>query len=276
MTSPRNERFHEVVYLLPEPLAPVGRDGASQGSADEPPLRDMRYEDFLKVALEGGRIKRLAGRRMRLAYARLSETLAIRLLICIRASFDAAGGLAEPWRLPVDDLVRTAGTGPDLGTGPIRLVCKGQCSIPWLAARLWLPNRDAVNGDLVRMQALAWRNRLGLRRDDPKDAAEATATRTVTTAENPLSLPSDEVERIRSKLDSALGDTGTISVRQLALAHNQRIKSLVEDFRKQLDEQHGAHQKQMRLARDEIARLQLRLKREQERREHLESLLARS
>lgn len=276
-----NAQFHEVIYLLPEPLAPL--QAAVPDAQDEPPLRDMRYSDFLKVARDGGKIKRLAGRRMRLAYARLSETLALRLVICVRIAFDAEGALAEEWRLPIDDLVRTAGPGPDLGTGPVRLVCKGQCSIPWLTPRLWLPNRDARNGDLVHMQALAWRNRLGLRRDGVPAAAVPTGRpnlldplRARDPSTTPVATAQRDLDAMRDKLDAALGDTGSISVRQLASAHSQRIKGLVDDYRKQLEEQHAAHTKQMRQAREEISRLQTRLQREQERREQLENLLARS
>lgn len=276
-TNSRSRSGHEVVYLLDD----VGRD---RGGEPDRLLHEMLYKDFRLVATGSARISALAGSRARMAYVQLSESLALRAMVCVRVAFDDDGALAEDWRVPLEDLLSRAGPGPDLGSGPIRLVCKGQCPIPWLNPKLWMPDLDPLEGDCARIQNAAWQNRLRLQRaqaapmpqlaarPEPRTPERSTEERPPAPAPVPRG-PQGADAGLERTLDAAFGDGNRISIRQLVDQHNKRIRELMRKHQGELEQQHQQHVRQLRTARDEVARLRARLRREQERNRQLEDIL---
>ena len=67
---------------------------------------------------------------------------------------DDDGRLPSELTLPVRELARRGGSGPDLGAGPIRIACAGHCPIPWHGRRLWGDMHAEVMPYLATIQQL--------------------------------------------------------------------------------------------------------------------------
>lgn len=118
---------------------------------------------------------------------------------------DDDGRLPTELTLPVRDLARRGDSGPDLGAGPIRLACAGQCPIPWHAKRLWGDIHAEVAPYLATIQHLL-RGREQRRKDDLPERRVARAGRRAT--------------------DSTLTRE---QVRGLVIAHQREVKKLRDE-----------------------------------------------
>lgn len=99
----------------------------------------MMYSDF-QATLDGYvGIAGYAGEEQRAAYVQLDDNLRVRSCVLFTIGFDAAGFPERSWNLPLRHMAEIAGRGPDMGGGPINLVCRSQCSISWHAPKLWDP-----------------------------------------------------------------------------------------------------------------------------------------
>lgn len=124
----RKEPLAEVVYFVDE---------------DEGVIREMMFADF--EALIDGLIAmpEFAGSVQRAVYVQINPKLRIVACVLFRMSFDAEGHAPAQWHLPVDQLCGSAGKGPNLGAGPIKLSTSVQCSVPWHQSKLWDPQEVA-------------------------------------------------------------------------------------------------------------------------------------
>ncbi|MDI1302884.1 MAG: hypothetical protein PSX71_13345 [bacterium] len=101
--------------------------------------KSMMYSDF-QATLDGYvGISGYAGAERHAAYVLLDDSLKVRSCVLFTIAFDAAGFPERSWNLPLRHMAEIAGRGPDMGGGPIHLVCHSQCSISWHAPRLWDP-----------------------------------------------------------------------------------------------------------------------------------------
>lgn len=103
----------------------------------------MVYADF-QATLDGFvGISAYAGDEKRAAYIQLDDNLKIRACVLFIIAFDEAGFPERSWNLPLRHMVEVAGRGPDLGGGPIQLVCRSQSPVSWHVPRLWDPVMSA-------------------------------------------------------------------------------------------------------------------------------------
>lgn len=99
----------------------------------------MMFSDF-QATLDGYvGIPAYAGEEKRAAYVQLDDNLRVRRCVLFLIGFDAAGFPERSWNLPLRHMAEIAGRGPDMGGGPINLVCHSQCPISWHAIKLWDP-----------------------------------------------------------------------------------------------------------------------------------------
>ncbi len=152
-----------------------GEEGALAGS-DDPSLgnavfffRDGRLVSELREtefqSLLGGvaSLSELAGGARDGVFCEVGSGLVVRALVFFRVTFDAAGRPSGEFSLPLSDLARRAVAGPDLGYGRVRLACRAQCPIPWLANQLWQPRSLTTDGECGLVQRALQKNRLGFR-----------------------------------------------------------------------------------------------------------------
>jgi hypothetical protein len=208
-------------------------------------VREMRYEDFRNHLINGRPVAPFAGETAQAVYLALGEEFAIQAVCCFTIAFDQFGVPEADWNVPVRELAHNSGEGPDLGAGPIRLACRGQCSIPWHNDRLWQPEVSGEGHTLVRLQQAMRRNRLGFAGESAPAAPAPSAS-----ASDPLArtmeMPALNLAAAASRFDATFGAEAKLSAKQLDVSRGQQA-SLT-----QLREAHAA----------EIARLKAKYERQ--------------
>lgn len=74
-----------------------------------------------------------------IVYVMANQHKLIQAAVMFYLPLDDKGYVLDGWRLPLQRLADTAGRGPNLGGGRIRLACHSQCSISWHKEALWDP-----------------------------------------------------------------------------------------------------------------------------------------
>lgn len=127
--------------------------------------KTMMYSDF-QATLDGMvGISGFERQERRAAYVELDDGLKVRACVLFIIGFDASGFPERSWNLPLKHMAEIAGRGPDLGGGPINLVCRSQCSISWHAPKLWDPVMQPGNNTFEQIagEVAAAAPRLGLK-----------------------------------------------------------------------------------------------------------------
>lgn len=125
----------------------------------------MMFSDF-EATLDGYvGLTVYAGMEKHAAYVQLDEALKVRACVLFTIGFDRAGFAERSWNLPLRHMAEIAGRGPDMGGGPINLVCRSQCSISWHAPKLWDPvmQADRNTFNQIAEQVVAAAPRFGLK-----------------------------------------------------------------------------------------------------------------
>ncbi|MFN3587181.1 MAG: hypothetical protein ACK4UT_06735 [Moraxellaceae bacterium] len=114
--------------------------------------KSMMFSDF-EATLDGyvGLVA-YAGDERRAAYVQLDDELQVRAVVLFTIAFDEYGFADRSWNLPLRHMAEIAGRGPDLGAGPIHLVCRSQCSISWHAPKLWDPDVGPTQSTFIQIQ----------------------------------------------------------------------------------------------------------------------------
>ena len=134
--------------------------------------KEMRYTEFEAVLDGVVGISGLASREVQAAYLRITPALEVHSVVLFLIDFDDRGFADQDWNIPLRHLADTAGSGPDLGNGPIRLSCRSQCSVSWYQNELWEPRgRDGLNHFQLIRDAVK-RNKLGIITDAPSAPIE--------------------------------------------------------------------------------------------------------
>ncbi|WP_089169894.1 hypothetical protein [Azotobacter chroococcum] len=243
--------------------------------------REMLLPEFEAVLDGVVGLPDLADQQVRLAYVLISPRLAVRAAVFFHLDFDEDGAADPSWNIPLRQLSERAGPGADLGAGPIRLVCRSQCSVPWHQMHLWDPEPQ----DLLSLRDAARRNQLGLLSEEEGMATAGgltpslPATRSRGVAANARALPgkdwNDEQRRKTARLikrqrlhirdlnryqEEALGRLKQAAERQ-AGALQAEVQQLREQLRRQqalnasLEAQRQALSESLARAEAEVARL---------------------
>lgn len=144
--------------------------------------RELLYPEF-EAILDGFiPVPEFANASAKAAYVQVDHSLCVTGVVFFLLGFDAKGMVDRRWNVPLRQLVETAGSGPDMGAGAIRLACYSQCSIAWHQKSLWDPLMQRGNNSFVAMRKAVKANRLGLivkpaLVKEPKPAAPVQAVR---------------------------------------------------------------------------------------------------
>jgi hypothetical protein len=114
--------------------------------------KTMLYDDFDAVVTGMAPLSQYAKQKKFAVYTQLDDALGIKGLVFFTIQFDKSGYPESGWNIPLDNLLEVAGLGPDLGKGPIRLVCRSQCPISWHAPRLWNPTMEVGSNTFNQIQ----------------------------------------------------------------------------------------------------------------------------
>ncbi len=122
--------------------------------------RHMLFSEF-EALLDGlVSLPDYAEQEARAVYAVISKTGKIKALVFFILYFDEDGRADASWNVPVERLAEISGRGPDLGGGPIKLACRGQCSINWHLNDLWDPDMTPGSNDFLLVKKAVEENRL--------------------------------------------------------------------------------------------------------------------
>lgn len=129
------------------------------GQESEP--REMLYSEFEAVLNGMVTLPEFAGQTHQAVYVQVDGQLSIEALVFFRLPFDAQGGVAGHWNMPLRPLAKQGGPGPRLDRKNTRLVCQSQCPHAW-HADLWEPRERNGRDPFDDIARIMKRNRLGL------------------------------------------------------------------------------------------------------------------
>lgn len=127
-------------------------------------VKEMLYMEFEALLDQVVGVEEFKHQSVPAAYVRINAQLGIEAVVLFLVEFDDAGYLDSQWNLPLQHLADNAGTGPDLGAGPIKLACLSQCSVSWHQRSLWDPvlSEKSHQDTYQKLVHAVNRNRLGL------------------------------------------------------------------------------------------------------------------
>ncbi|WP_111641905.1 hypothetical protein [Marinimicrobium alkaliphilum] len=125
--------------------------------------REMLFSEF--EAILDGVVPETgyANQKVKGAYLHINTNLCITAAVFFTIGFDSRGVVDTRWNLPLDRLASTAGRGPDLGAGPIRIASYSQCPVEWHQKHLWDPLDDELDNHFEVLRAAVQRNRLSVK-----------------------------------------------------------------------------------------------------------------
>ena len=226
---------------------------------------EMRAEDFEALIKGSGGLEQFAASVVRAAFAVVGAALSLRGLVFFTFKVDEEGRVDASFNLPLRYLVDNAGLGPDLGTGAVRLACRGQCPVPWHSVNLWEPKDDAEGGSIQLVQKVIWRNRLGLR---PSGAFDLRVSDALV-----LTDSRGEHRELEARLTETFGEQGKVNLENLIRQHNERLSEVSRKYRSEIEEQQLGYLNQIKTCRREIQELKAELRNEQQRSRRLQALL---
>lgn len=103
-------------------------------------VEQMLYSEFEGVLDHVSCLPDYADERVKGCYVNVHPNLTISGIIFFFIDFDEHGYADRSWSLPLRRLMGIAGQGPDLGAGPIQLVCRTRCPQPEMREELWDPS----------------------------------------------------------------------------------------------------------------------------------------
>ena len=129
--------------------------------------KQMPFSEFEAVLDTYATIPEFGGQEARAAYLVVDLSLNITACVLFLVDFCDDGSINKSWNVPLRHMAEIAAPGPDLGSGPIRLVCHSQCPIAWQQNATWDPNMSGAADDFKMMVSLIKENKICLPTQGP-------------------------------------------------------------------------------------------------------------
>lgn len=219
--------------------------------------RQMRASEF-GAFLDGYvGLSDLADTDVKAVYVLLGKDLLVRSLVFFRIYFDEEGRADSHWNLPVEKLAKKGAKGPDMGAGPIRLVCRSQCPKSANAEELWDPDMTPGSNHFQSIRRALEANSLKLRKVEP-------------VPEENIPVLGDEA-RTPEDLESS---ADRVRLARVIREQRLRIKTLQSVHRDALSDIQRENRHEMQALRNEMAELQQKFERQKLSNEQLKKRLA--
>lgn len=221
--------------------------------------RQMRASEF-DAFLDGYvGLSDLAETDVRAVWVELGGDLLVRALVFFRIWFDEEGRADVHWNIPLKELARRGGKGPDLGAGAIRLACRSLCPAPQYAGELWDPDMTPGHNHFHAIRKAVDANSLRFRKVETVDESSIPVLKAEVPAE---SARSADPERAR--------------LAQLIREQRLRIKTLQSVHRDSLAELQREHRLELQALRNQVTELEQKCQRQQVANEQLKQRLSES
>jgi hypothetical protein len=171
----------------------------------------------------------LADTDVRAVYVLLAPDLGIRSLVFFRIYFDEEGRADSHWKIPIEHLARIGASGPDLGNGPIRLVCRSRCPQPDVASSLWDPDMTPGNNHFQSVRRTVEENALKFRKKTVEPADEDLPVLHSTV----LQSGPNEGQQQRIRLARMIREQ-RLRIKTLQSVHREALKDLRREHRLEL------------------------------------------
>ncbi len=126
--------------------------------------KELLYTEF-EAHLDGFTPEKdWANMEVQAVYVELDEALCLTAAVFFLVSFDDEGWVEASWNLPLVNLVRMGGFGPDFGAGEIQLCCNSLCTEARYREMLWEPDLSPQGPHFQAIVKTANANRLGFSR----------------------------------------------------------------------------------------------------------------
>ncbi|OEY66968.1 DNA repair protein [Marinobacter sp. X15-166B] len=215
--------------------------------------RQMKVPDF-EAFLDGYvGLSDLADTDVHAALVELDSELYVEALVLFRIWFDEEGRADNRWNLPIERLVRQGAKGPDLGAGPIRLVCRSLCPEPRFVKHMWDPDMRPGSNTFQAIRKAVAANSLKFPRVARADDIPVLAVQ-------PKAPTEQDIDRVR--------------IARILREQRLRIKTLSNvpaDTKAKLERQ---HQQELQAERDKYLQLQQEYERQRATSEQLKDRLA--
>jgi len=214
--------------------------------------REMLYPEFEAILDGFVPVPEYAGQSVKAVFAVIDGQLNITALVFFVIDFDTRG-IADPrWNLPLYQLIEQASRGPDLGAGPVRLVCFSQCPVAWQQNFLWDPQMEPGRNSFVLLRKSVRRNRLGLvvRGPDPEEQAQAARQRA--RAEEKQASAQQLKRQLHEHYSQEMRDRLAGMLKEQRL----RITTLTNHHTRQMEKLQQEHQQRLQAYRDKVRQLQ--------------------
>ncbi|GGE50946.1 hypothetical protein GCM10007421_26640 [Halopseudomonas oceani] len=99
-------------------------------------------------------------------FLQINTRLQVRSAVFFNLDFDLDGYVNRLWNLPLRQIAERGDRGPDMGGGPIRLVCLGFNKQPQYRPMLWKPGARGNSNDLALVKEAVAHNALGILGED--------------------------------------------------------------------------------------------------------------
>lgn len=179
--------------------------------------RQMRATEF-DAFLDGYvGLSDLADTDVQAVFVQIGADLLVRGLVFFRIYFDEEGRADSHWNIPVEALARKGSAGPDMGAGPIRLVCRSLCPEKRFKSDLWDPDMTPGSNHFQTIRKAVKANHLKYKRKAPSDDGQIPVLRT------------------------ALGKPDAEIAAQEAAAQRNRLAHMIREQRLRIKTLQGAH-----------------------------------
>lgn len=224
--------------------------------------RQMRATEF-GAFLDGYvGLSDLADSDVKAVFVLLSPALDVRSLVFFRIYFDEEGRADATWNLPIEGLATKGAKGPDLGGGPIRLVCRSQCPDSVNADELWDPDMAPGSNHFQSIRRAVNANALKFRKQTPPSDEDIPTLAADSGSQSQAGRNDDPEAADRSRLA------------QLIREQRLRIKTLQSVHRDALSDLQRENRHELQIQRNELADLQQRYERQKLTNEQLKKRLA--
>jgi len=221
--------------------------------------RQMRLSEF-GAFLDGYvGLSDLAETDVRAVLVNLNPDLTTRSLVFFRIWFDEEGRSDSSWNVPIEAMAERGAKGPDLGGGPVSLVCRSQCPDPQFAEELWDPDMTPGNNHFQSIRKAVEANALRFQKVEPED-------------EN---IPVLQAADSQSADNQESNSQDRIRVARVLREQRLRIKTLQSAHRESVVELQREHRLELQALRNEISELKQKYERLRVANEQLKHRLAR-
>lgn len=201
-----------MIYSVDEKAAAVifmGTEGVT---------RELLYAEFQAILDGFIPLETNGPEAIRAVYVEIDCDLHVTAAVFFSFMLNQDGFVERSWNLPLLDLARTAEAGPNMGAGPIKLVCKSQNAVELFSEFLWDPKLAANASDLTILKKAIKRNKLGIQFKKEQPPAE----------DNP-SVSADEMQALTEALEQRFKSEMSQGIAQLERDQRLRVATITTE-----------------------------------------------